>query len=262
HNSLHAADVLHCIHYLLHLPTIRPIFTDLEILSILVAALIHDFDHPRSAFEVMSRKECHFLGSLDRNEFRNVRENVVEMVLATDLGKHFELLTMFKKKVVMGDSFDPVGVREDRTLLMQMLMKCADVSNPTKSLPEYNEWIRRITEEWFTQATSQASFIDFIVGPLFDAFGNWCELGEVKEGLERNRKMWAGIVVMEKMAAEKEKMGRKRNKSVPHLPGLITGRGMERSRSQYQPGEGRRQRRLSTPVEALRLEVREEEEEV
>ncbi|KAJ3105149.1 cAMP-specific 3',5'-cyclic phosphodiesterase 4D [Phlyctochytrium planicorne] len=301
HNSLHAADVLHCINYLISLPTLRDLFTDLEILSILLAAIIHDFDHPgvnnafliasadrrallyndrsvlenhhcAAAFEVLGRKECAFLGGLDRSEYKGVREGVVEMVLATDLAKHFGILTLFKKKVCVGGvvggnacAFDPVGVREDRTLVMQMLMKCADVSNPTKSWPEYGEWINRIMEEWFMQgdkekslglsispfcnrdanmtspAESQSSFIDFIVGPLFDAFGNWVEMGEVLGGLEANRVKWGVLLSLEKgekmgvVKGEKKGDGKdarkgssgmvrtKRNKSVPSLPGLVIG---------------------------------------
>ncbi|KAJ3208827.1 cAMP-specific 3',5'-cyclic phosphodiesterase 4D, partial [Dinochytrium kinnereticum] len=319
HNSLHAADVLHCIHYLTTLSPLNTMFTDLETLSILLAAIIHDFDHPgvnnhfliassdrrallyndqsvlenhhcSAAFEVISRRECGFLSTLDRSEYRALRENVVEMVLATDLAKHFEVLTMFKKKVLTGDTFDPVGVREDRTLLMKMLMKCADVSNPTKAWPEYSEWITRITLEWFTQgdrekalglpvspfcnrdgttathpAPSQASFIDFIVSPLFDAFHAWTDLGEVKRGLDANRAKWAAVIAAEKSAEEAGKteegraaggtpVKRVRNKSVPHLPGLVTGSPLGRSKSQHgavgSPRRGHR-RRSSTPLEGL-----------
>ncbi|KAJ3050263.1 cAMP-specific 3',5'-cyclic phosphodiesterase 4D [Rhizophlyctis rosea] len=241
HNSIHAADVLHCIHHLSRLTPMSQVFTDLENLALYLAASIHDFDHPgvnnhfliatsdrramlyndksvlenhhcASAFEVLQRDGCNFLSGLDKKSWRALRENVVDMVLATDLAQHFSLLTMFKKKVLAGDSFDPVGQREDRSLLMQMLMKCSDVSNPTKSWPIYSEWITRITEEFFAQGdkeralglpvspfcnrdsatahnptSSQKSFIEFIVAPLFEAFGQWCDLGEVREGLEASR---------------------------------------------------------------------------
>ncbi|KAJ3326578.1 High affinity cAMP-specific 3',5'-cyclic phosphodiesterase 7A [Blyttiomyces sp. JEL0837] len=245
HNSLHAADVLHCINYLVSKPTIKSIFTDLETLAIYLAAIIHDFDHPgvnnnfliaagdkkailyndksvlenhhcAAAFEVLSRPQCAFLNTLDRGDYKTLRESVVEMVLATDLAQHFSLLTMFKKKVLTADTFDPLGTREDRTLLMQMLMKCADVSNPTKAWPEYGEWINRITEEWYVQgdrekslglpispfmnrdgpnasnpASAQTGFINFIVAPLFDAFGAWTNIDEIRRGLETNKARWA-----------------------------------------------------------------------
>ncbi|KAI9208239.1 Pde4d2 in complex with inhibitor Npv [Polychytrium aggregatum] len=244
HNSIHATDVLHCINYIISLPNITKLFTDLEILALFVAAAVHDYDHPgvnnnflistndrrallyndrsvlenhhcASAFEVLMRKECNFLGKLDRKVFKGVRDHIVAMVLATDLSQHFSLLTMFKKKVVNGGGFDPLSSGEDKSLLMQMLMKCADVSNPTKSWPIYCEWIKRITEEFFSQgdqekqhglpispfcnrdapsatnpASSQKSFIEFIVAPLFEALCEWQPMPEVQEGLERNRNIW------------------------------------------------------------------------
>ncbi|KAJ3190824.1 hypothetical protein HK101_008336, partial [Irineochytrium annulatum] len=250
HNSLHAADVLHCMHHFMTLNPLPTLFTDLERLTALLAAAVHDIDHPgysnnfliqtsdrravlyndrsvlenhhaATAFEVLSRKECSFLATLDRSEYRAVRDGVVEMVLATDLAQHFQVLTNFRKKVLVGPGakggFDPRNVREDRTLLMQMMMKCSDVSNPTKPWSLYSEWIRRITLEWFRQgdverrlllpispfcdrlgptmhnpAPSQSSFISFIVLPLYDALGSYVDLGHVRDGLERNQSRWKG----------------------------------------------------------------------
>ncbi|KAI9358881.1 hypothetical protein DFJ73DRAFT_640136, partial [Zopfochytrium polystomum] len=244
HNCLHAADVLHCINYLVHKPSIRPIFGDLELLAIYIAAAIHDFDHPgvgngflvasgdrkallyndksvlenyhcSAAFEVMSRPQCSFLSTLDQTDYKVVRECVIDMVLATDLSQHFAVLTMFKKKVLTADKFDPTSTREDRMLIMQMMMKCSDVSNPTKAWPEYSRWIDRICQEWYLQgdrekalglpvspfmnrdspsannpASAQSGFINFIVAPLFDAFGTWADTSEIMCGLERNRARW------------------------------------------------------------------------
>ncbi|KAJ3274443.1 cAMP-specific 3',5'-cyclic phosphodiesterase 4D [Borealophlyctis nickersoniae] len=246
HNSLHAADVLHCMHHLSSNPRLANSFSDIDLLSIYLAASIHDYDHPgvnnhflistadsrallyndksvlenhhcAAAFEVLLRDDCNFLKGVETKTWRRVRESVVDMVLATDLAQHFSLLTMFKKKVLTGDEFDPVGSREDRGLMMQMLMKCSDVSNPTKSWPLYSEWISRITQEFFMQGdrekalglpvspfcnrdganatnptSSQKSFIEFIVAPLFEAFGAWCEVREVKEGLEASRVRFSG----------------------------------------------------------------------
>ncbi|KAI8925161.1 hypothetical protein BC831DRAFT_401545, partial [Entophlyctis helioformis] len=210
-------------------------------LAIYLAASIHDYDHPglnnnfliatndrkamlyndksvlenhhcASAFQVLMQKENHFLEKLDRKTYRAVRSNVVDMVLATDLAQHFSLLTTFKKKVITSGAFDPAGSQEDRHSLMQMLMKCADVSNPTKSWPIYQEWITRITEEFFNQGdrekalglpispfcnrdgpnaanptSSQQGFIEFIVNPLFEALEAWAPLGVMREGINHSR---------------------------------------------------------------------------
>ncbi|KAJ1557520.1 cAMP-specific 3',5'-cyclic phosphodiesterase 4C, partial [Cladochytrium tenue] len=245
HNSIHAADVLHCMNYLVNKPAMRCLFSDLEIFAIYVAAMIHDFEHPgvnnnfliassdrkallyndksvlenhhcAAAFEVLSRPQCAFLSTLDRADYKSVREAIVEMVLATDLSQHFSVLSMFKKKTLSADTFDPLGAREDRLLLMQMLMKCADVANPTKEWPLYKEWTDRIIEEWYCQgdrekalglpispfmnrdgpnaanpASSQTGFINFIVAPLYDAFGAWTDLSEIRSTLEQNKARWA-----------------------------------------------------------------------
>lgn len=90
-------------------------------------------------------------------------------------------------------------------LLISRLMKCSDVSNPTKTWPLYSEWIDRITNEFLNQGDkekelglpispfcnrdnvnttlSQKSFINFIVSPLYEAFHSWIPLDSVMDGL-------------------------------------------------------------------------------
>ncbi|KAJ1339593.1 hypothetical protein BSLG_005772 [Batrachochytrium salamandrivorans] len=120
-------------------------FSDLEILAMYLAALIHDYDHPGVK---------PLLESLDRKPYKLFRANVVEMVLATDLTQHFSLLTTFKKKVVTGSNFDPVGSQEDRLTLMQMLMKCADVSNPAKPGHSIKNGLHVLQKSFSTNFTS------------------------------------------------------------------------------------------------------------
>jgi len=40
---------------------------------------------------------------------------------------------------------------ENVSLVKRMLIKCADVSNPSRPLPMAVEWARRIAEEYFLQ---------------------------------------------------------------------------------------------------------------
>ena len=113
------------IHYLLQLPAFS-YFSDLEILAILVAASVHDLEHPgvSNNFLIATRDsrallyndksvlenhhcatafklvEKHGIADLfDRKTFSYFRSCVIEMVLATDLAQHFNLLTTFKTKV-------------------------------------------------------------------------------------------------------------------------------------------------------------------
>ena len=97
---------------------------------------------------------------------------------------------------------------------MQMLMKCADVSNPTKEMPIYQEWISRIMAEFYNQGdlekklglpispfmnresqgpSAQKGFIEFIVYPLFEAFEFWTPLGNLKTNLALSRDRFCAI---------------------------------------------------------------------
>ncbi|KAL2911343.1 isocitrate dehydrogenase (NAD(+)) idh1 [Polyrhizophydium stewartii] len=255
HNSIHASDVLHSIRHLSRLDRIHGVFSDVEVLAMYIAASIHDYEHPgvsnnfliqtgdrlamlyndksvlenhhcSAAFNVMVRPENHFLEGLDRKTFKQMRSIIVEMVLATDLTQHFSLLTAFKKKVVTAGTFDPAGSQEDRLTLMQMLMKCADVSNPTKSWPLYKEWVSRITEEFFNQGdreralglpfspycnrdapnannptSSQQGFIEFIVNPMFEALECWTPVGVVRDGLNHSRERFCAPLIAANSAA-------------------------------------------------------------
>ncbi|KAJ3192530.1 hypothetical protein HK101_006359 [Irineochytrium annulatum] len=222
HNALHATDVLHGVAWLRHrcLDMVAP--SDLETLALYLSAIIHDFDHPgrnnnflintsdakamlyndrsvlenhhiSSAFRILVSPECHFLANLPKDDYKQIRELVIDLVLATDLQtQHFSIMSMFKNKVSLTNKFDPREDLEDRTLLYKMMLKCADVSNPTKSWHLYEKWTARVLEEFFLQGdaeksygipvspyydretivvpASQLGFIDFICVPLYEAF--------------------------------------------------------------------------------------------
>ena len=65
-----------------------------------------------------------------------------------------------KKTILWLQAFaeDPVDMSafmlpENVTLTKRMMIKCADVSNPTRPIKLYMEWSRRIAEEYFDQVT-------------------------------------------------------------------------------------------------------------
>lgn len=86
------------------------------------------------------------------------------MVLATEMTRHFEHLAKFVNVFTKQDSREEDGSselnlmemptfhsRENIALAKRMLIKCADVSNPTRPLKLCVEWAKRIAEEYFTQ---------------------------------------------------------------------------------------------------------------
>ncbi|KAI8925661.1 hypothetical protein BC831DRAFT_400936 [Entophlyctis helioformis] len=209
-----------------------------------IAAIIHDHDHPgysnnflvntldskamlyndksvlenhhsASSFLVLSQPENHFLSHLSKGDFKAIREIVIDLVLATDLTQHFTLLSMFKAKVASSETFDPYETREDRMLLYKIMMKCSDVSNPSKDMALYEPWCRLILEEFYRQGdlekklslpvspycdrdnvnvpSSQIGFIDYVVMPLFDALDKFLPIPSILNRLQRNREHWAQL---------------------------------------------------------------------
>ncbi|XP_050098838.1 cAMP-specific 3',5'-cyclic phosphodiesterase-like isoform X3 [Anopheles aquasalis] len=271
HNSLHAADVTQSTHALLHSPALDGVFTPLEVCAALVAACIHDVDHPgltnqflinssselalmyndesvlenhhlAVAFKLMQNDDCNILRNLPKKQRATFRKMVIDMVLSTDMSKHMTLLADLKtmvetKKVAISGNqgMSSAAAAEprsggsgvllrlldsytDRIQVLQNLVHCADLSNPTKPLPLYRRWVRRLMEEFFRQGdreratgmdvspmcdrrsatveSSQVGFIDYIVHPLWEA---WAELvrpdaQDILDRLEENRAYYQALI--------------------------------------------------------------------
>lgn len=104
---------------------------------------------------------CIIFAGLERDTYKVARQSIIDMILATEMTRHFEHLTKFvnvftkpepKEDEIMIDSeFGDINTRENIALAKRMLIKCADVSNPTRPLKLCVEWARRIAEEYFNQ---------------------------------------------------------------------------------------------------------------
>lgn len=109
------------------------------------------------------------------------------MVLATDMSRHFEIVSKFQARTILGTF--TASSTEDRRLFLSMLIKCADISNVVRPTHVASQWSTCLLEEFFKQGdlertrgapisqymdrTSinkqkmQLGFIDYIAGPLF-----------------------------------------------------------------------------------------------
>ncbi|KAM4557629.1 3',5'-cyclic-AMP phosphodiesterase 4B-like isoform 1-T1 [Fundulus diaphanus] len=251
HNSLHAADVVQSTHILLSTPALDAVFTDLEILAAIFAAAIHDVDHPGVSnqflintnselaliyndesvlenhhlavgFKILLEDSCDIFQNLTRNQRQALRKMVIDMVLATDMSKHMNLLanlkTMVETKKVTSSGVLLLDNYTDRMQVLCNMVHCADLSNPTKPLDLYRQWTDRIMEEFFHQGDrerekgmeispmcdkhtasverTQVGFIDYIVHPLWET---WADLvhpdaQEILDTLEENRNWYQSMV--------------------------------------------------------------------
>ncbi|XP_014680940.1 PREDICTED: cAMP-specific 3',5'-cyclic phosphodiesterase, isoforms N/G-like [Priapulus caudatus] len=244
HNRVHAADVTQSTNVLLLTPALENVFTDLEFLSAIFASAIHDVDHPgvtnqylintsselavmyndesvlenhhlAVAFKLLQQKDCNIFENFTAKQRHTVRKMTIDMVLATDMSKHMSLLadlkTMVETKKVAGSGVLLLDNYTDRIQVLQNMVHCSDLSNPTKPLEIYRSFNARITEEFFQQGDkekaqgldvspmcdrqnatiekSQVGFIDYIVHPLWETWADlvYPDAQEMLDQLEENR---------------------------------------------------------------------------
>ncbi|XP_072746977.1 high affinity cAMP-specific and IBMX-insensitive 3',5'-cyclic phosphodiesterase 8 isoform X5 [Anoplolepis gracilipes] len=254
HNSTHAADVLQATARFMQSKRLKEILEPLDEVAVLIAAAAHDIDHPgRSSqflcnannrlailYNDLSVLESHHaaltfklsLSDDDVNIFKNVeqdaykllRQNVIDMILATEMTKHFEHLAKFMNvcsarigdgQETYSDSLDmSVVLQPDNVILVKrMMIKCADVSNPTRPLKCCVEWARRIAEEYFNQTDeekklkmpvvmpmfdrmtcsipkSQIGFVDYIINDMIEAWDVFIDMPEMVGYMRHNYKKW------------------------------------------------------------------------
>uniref|UniRef100_A0A8C7ZKK8 Phosphodiesterase n=1 Tax=Oryzias sinensis TaxID=183150 RepID=A0A8C7ZKK8_9TELE len=251
HNNIHAADVVQSTHVLLSTPALEAVFTDLEIMAALFASAIHDVDHPgvtnqflintsselalmyndasvlenhhlAVGFKLLQEENCDIFENLSKKQKDSLRKMVIDMVLATDMSKHINFLadmkTMVETKKVTNLGVLLLDNYSDRIQVLQNMVHCADLSNPTKPLELYRKWTDRIMVELFTQGDrerekgmeispmcdkqnasiekTQVGFIDYVVHPLWET---WADLvhpdaQEILDTLEDNREWYQSMI--------------------------------------------------------------------
>ncbi|XP_023037008.1 high affinity cAMP-specific and IBMX-insensitive 3',5'-cyclic phosphodiesterase 8 isoform X2 [Drosophila willistoni] len=201
HNSTHAADVMQATGAFITQLSNRDmmVMDRMEEATALIAAAAHDVDHPgrSSAFLCNSNNplailyndltvlESHHaaitfkltLGddkinifkNLDKETYKSARSTIIDMILATEMTRHFEHLAKFVS-VFGGEEPREMSQSEEETsiLMRRMLIKVADVSNPARPMQYCIEWARRIAEEYFMQTDEEKQRHLPIVMPMFD----------------------------------------------------------------------------------------------
>ncbi|XP_033254659.1 high affinity cAMP-specific and IBMX-insensitive 3',5'-cyclic phosphodiesterase 8-like isoform X5 [Drosophila miranda] len=202
HNSTHAADVMQATGAFITQLTNKDmmVMDRMEEAMALIAAAAHDIDHPgrSSAFLCNSNSalailyndltvlenhhaaitfkltlgddKINIFKNLDKETYKSVRSTIIDMILATEMTRHFEHLAKFVS-VFGGEEpreHNPQSDEETAILMRRMLIKVADVSNPARPMQFCIEWARRIAEEYFMQTDEEKQRHLPIVMPMFD----------------------------------------------------------------------------------------------
>uniref|UniRef100_A0A670JXZ8 Phosphodiesterase n=1 Tax=Podarcis muralis TaxID=64176 RepID=A0A670JXZ8_PODMU len=220
HNLMHAADVTQTVHYLLFKTGVAHWLTELEIFAMIFAAAIHDYEHTGTTnnFHIQTRsdtailyndrsvlenhhlsaafrllqddEEMNILSNLSKDDWREFRTLVIEMVLATDMSCHFQQIKAMKNALQQ-----PEGI--DKPKALSLMLHTADISHPAKAWDLHHRWTMSLLEEFFRQGDkeaelglpfsplcdrkstmvpqSQVGFIDFIVEPTFTVLTDMTE---------------------------------------------------------------------------------------
>ncbi|XP_057401482.1 high affinity cGMP-specific 3',5'-cyclic phosphodiesterase 9A isoform X2 [Balaenoptera acutorostrata] len=227
HNFRHCFCVTQMMYSMIWLCGLQEKFSQMDILILMTAAICHDLDHPgynntyqinartelairyndisplenhhcAVAFQILSQPECNIFSSVPAEGFKQIRQGMITLILATDMARHAEIMDSFKEKM---ENFD-YSNEEHMTLLKMILIKCCDISNEVRPVEVAEPWVDCLLEEYFmqsdrekseglpvapfmdrdkvTKATAQIGFIKFVLIPMFETV---TKLFPVVEGL-------------------------------------------------------------------------------
>ncbi|XP_065319651.1 cGMP-specific 3',5'-cyclic phosphodiesterase-like isoform X3 [Gordionus sp. m RMFG-2023] len=194
HNWRHAFNVAQVMFCILTTGGLEKHFTDLEILSFMIACLCHDLDHRGTNNAFMSKADTslakvygtstlehhHFdqcvmilsspgntiLQSLSPNEYKKCIDLLENYILATDLAIYFKRRPSFIELVNNGEREfnDP----EDHNLLSSMMMTSCDIAAITKPWSVQERIGILVAKEFFEQGDIEKKKLHMKPLPLMD----------------------------------------------------------------------------------------------
>lgn len=178
HNACHAADVCHSLLYFINHSDLLRNINGLDLLSCILASLGHDLGHPgltnrfliltqddlaityndisvlenmhiARLFHILKEEDSNMLRSISMDDVRIVRRLIIEMILETDMSRHFAAVGRFRS--ISKKPGINYGKQEEKFFCLAFALKCADAGFSAKELDLHVEWTERATEELFLQ---------------------------------------------------------------------------------------------------------------
>ena len=192
HNGVHAADVTQAMACFIQESIFRQHLRPLEKMAALIAAVAHDVDHPGLNEKFLVTTSSHLAGLynnssvLENHHWRTcvalMREAglaaclasqdltelqglIQAMILATDISRQADFLQRLGQFLEAGN----MDMSRDlhRHFMLQIALKCADISNPCRTWNISRLWSYRACEEFYRQGDRERE-LNFPVTPLFD----------------------------------------------------------------------------------------------
>jgi len=248
HNWFHVFDVTQTLYVMATRTGLFGRLCPWKRLALLCAGLCHDLEHPGvtslflekagehissafkdgvlekhhaiRTFEVMVDREIGLLEGLSTKTYYDFRNAVSGCILATDFGCHKTFSTRLTEFLLPNSPPLPTQLE------MELLIKCADISNVLKPFPIARRWALRVTDEFFLQGDVernykmevtamcdrnitarsglQRGFYDFVCIPFFlDIVKVFPELETAAKQMNANRAEWEECTDMQ-LAAHRD----------------------------------------------------------
>lgn len=244
HYSSHACDVAHSLLYFILNSRMHQYTSMLELIALSIAALSHDVGHKgvtnrflvhskddlayqyndtsvqenmHSAilFSISKSQSADIFSGISSEDYSYIRKMIIELILSTDMSKHFEILGLFRARAVILRDLSIQHI-EDKMCLYSVALKSADLGHSAKPLELHQIWTFKVVEELFMQgdlekqagmpvsmycdrdttviSCSQYSFLKNICCPLLSTFIDFLKSETLKsvcmQHLKENKKHW------------------------------------------------------------------------
>lgn len=201
HGPAHVVDVVQSLTFIVYQSGLADVLHPMQVAGLFLAAVGHDVLHTGCSnalliserhhlaweaekgvgpLETMHARrtrmalEKHVLPGLAPDEAAELQEGVRQTIHGTDMGNHSSILADFRKALEEQpfDSnafFQPHSSRGE--LLLRVLLKAADISNPGRPWEISTEWNRRIFQEFYAEGDEDRA-AGREVNPMFDRVTN------------------------------------------------------------------------------------------
>jgi hypothetical protein len=255
HNEIHGTDILQTIFSWFENCNIARVLElgKYDLMAIYTAAVAHDYGHPgfnnnylmnskhdiaityndksvlenyhsAETFKILLKPENNIFEDLNYDEFKLLRNRIIESILATDMSMHFHSISKLKGKIDYleidhGNNIEKLlketknSVFSEQQEVINFLIHSADVSHNSKPWNISKIWSRMIYDEFFHQGDlekekglpvsmfcdretanisgAQVGFITGIIIPTFQLLVRlFPDLNCTLENLEKNNENW------------------------------------------------------------------------
>ena len=169
--------------------------------------------HLAAGFQVLFQSSnCNIIDNMPYEIQKETRKIIIDVILNTDISKHFTLLTELKTK--LGNNF-PTEALEDRTLIMSLTLRTASNFKVIRDRNTFFKWMEKMFEEFYKQGDMEktlelpiskfmdrensnkekafANYLSVVCKPLFVTVLIMVDSEEIntiifKEGIDKNKK--------------------------------------------------------------------------